>query len=309
MTLLATRFARASFGEWKPVAALHLLCVMAFVAGCHSSSGSYSPPPVQLTSISVGPPDSSIAMGLTSQFTATGLYSDGSKQDISSQVTWSSANAAAAWISTAGLATTAGPGAPLITAKLGKMSGSTSLNVTAATLVVIDLTPTNASLANGLTGRFVATGVYTDNSVHNITASVTWASSVNSVASISNAPGSNGMTTSTGAGSTMISATLGAVSASTTLTVTSATLVSIEVTPTNPSVADGLTDTLQATGIYTDRSTHDLTGSVTWSSSVAGVASVSNTPGSNGLATTLTPGSSTITAMLGGISGSTNLTV
>jgi len=310
MTLLrATRFARAFFGGYKPVAALHLLCLMAFVTGCHSSSGSYSPPAVQLTSIAVGPPDSSVAMGLSSQFTATGLYSDGSKQDVSSQVTWSSTNAAAAWISNAGLATTAGPGSTLITAKLGKMSGSTSLNVTAATLVVIDLTPTNASLANGLNGRFVATGVYTDNSVHDITASVTWASSVNSVASISNAPGSNGMTTTTGPGSTIISASLGAVSASTTLTVTSATLVSIEVTPTNPSVANGLSETLQATGVYTDHSTHDLTSSVTWSSSVAGVASVSNTPGSNGLATTATPGSTTITAMLGATSGSTNLTV
>jgi trimeric autotransporter adhesin len=309
LLLRATRFARAFFGGCKPVVALHLLCVMALVAGCHSSSGSFSPPPVQLTSIAVGPPDSSIAMGLSSQFTATGLYSDGSKQDISAQVSWSSANAAAAWISNTGLATTAGPGSTMITAKLGKMSGSTSLSVTAATLVVIDLTPTNASLANGLTGRFVATGVYTDNSVHDISASVTWASSANSVASISNATGSNGMTTSTGPGTTMISATLGAVSASTTLTVTSATLVSIEVTPTNPSIANGLIGALQATGIYTDHSTHDLTGSVTWSSSVAGVASVSNTPGSNGLATTVTAGLTTITATLGGISGSTNLTV
>src|SRR6204780_1323044 len=111
MTLLrATRFARAFFGGYKPVAALHLLCVVAFITGCHSSSGSYSPPPVQLASIAVGPPDSSVAMGLASQFTATGVYSDGSKQDISSQVTWSSANAAAAWISNTGLATTAGPG-------------------------------------------------------------------------------------------------------------------------------------------------------------------------------------------------------
>src|ERR1700722_9375315 len=190
LLLRATRFARAFFGGYGPVAALHLLCVVAFVTGCHSSSGSYSPP-VQLASIAVGPPDSSVAMGLSSQFTATGLYSDGSKQDISSQVEWGSANAAAARISNAGLATTAGPGSTMITAKLGKMSGSTSLNVTAATLVVIDLTPANASLASGLTKRFVATGVYTDNSVHDITASVTWASSVNSVASISNAPGSN----------------------------------------------------------------------------------------------------------------------
>jgi trimeric autotransporter adhesin len=309
LLLRATRFTRAFFGGYKPVAALHLLCVVAFITGCHSSSGSYSPPPAQLASIAVGPPDSSVAMGLSSQFTATGVYSDGSKQDISSQVAWSSANASAAWISNAGVATTAGPGSTMITARLGKMSGSTSLNVTPATLVVIDLTPANASLANGLTKRFVATGAYTDNSVHDISASVTWASSVNTVASISNTPGSNGMTTATSPGSTMISASLGGTSASAVLTVTSATLVSIEVTPTNPSIANGLTEALQATGIYTDHSTHDLTSSVAWSSSLTSVASVSNTPGSNGMATTATPGSSTVTATLGGISGSTNLTV
>ena len=310
MTLLrATRFARAFFGGYRPVAALHLLCVVAFVSGCHSSSGSYAPPPAQLTSIAVGPPDSSVAMGLSSQFTATGLYSDGSKQDISSQVTWGSANVAAAWISSTGLATTAGPGSTMITAKMGRMSGSTSLNVTPATLVVIDLTPTNASVANGLSTRFVATGVYTDNSVHDISTSATWSSSVNSVASISNTPGTSGVTTATNPGATMISATLGAVSASTTLTVTSASLVSIEVTPTNPSIANGLSEALQATGIYTDHSTHDLTSSVTWSSSATGVASVSNAPGSNGLAATASPGATAITATLGAISGTTNLTV
>src|SRR5580704_12064659 len=310
MTLLrATRFARAFFGGYRPVAALHLLCVMALVGGCHSSSGSYSAAPVQLSSIEVGPPDSSVAMGLSSQYTATGLYSDGSKQDISSKVTWSSANAAAAWISSTGLATTAGPGSTMITAKMGRMSGSTSLSVTAATLVVIDLTPTNASVANGLSTRFVATGVYTDNSVHDISTSATWSSSVNSVASISNTPGTSGVTTATNPGATMISATLGAVSASTTLTVTSASLVSIEVTPTNPSIANGLSEALQATGVYTDHSTHDLTSSVTWSSSATGVASVSNAPGSNGLAATASPGATAITATLGAISGTTNLTV
>jgi 6-phosphogluconolactonase (cycloisomerase 2 family)/urocanate hydratase len=309
LPLRATRFARAFSAGWKPLFVLHLLCVTALAGGCHSSAGSYSPPAPQLTSIAVGPPDSSVAMGLTSQFTATGLYSDGSKQDISSQVTWSSANAAAAWISSAGLATTAGPGSTMITAKMGRMSGSTSLNVTPATLVVIDLTPTNASVANGLTTRFVATGVYTDNSVHDISAAVTWSSSATTVATVSNTAGSNGMTTTAGLGQTMITATLGAVSASTTLTVTAATLVSIEVTPTNPGIANGLSEALVATGIYTDQSTHDLTSLVTWTSSLASVASVSNLPGSNGLATTLSPGSTTISAALGGISGSTNLSV
>jgi hypothetical protein len=63
LLLCATRFARALFGGCKPVVALHLLCVIALVTGCHSSSGSYSPPTAQLTAIAIGPPDSSVATG------------------------------------------------------------------------------------------------------------------------------------------------------------------------------------------------------------------------------------------------------
>jgi trimeric autotransporter adhesin len=308
--LRASCSARALLAKAKSAIALHLLFITVLVAGCHSSSGPfYSPPTARLMAIAVGPPDSSIAMGLSSQFTATGLYSDGSKQDVSSQVVWSSANAAAASINNTGLAKAAGPGSTTISATLEHMSGSTSLDVTAATLVVIDLTPTNSSIADGLSHRFVATGVYTDNSVHDISAAVTWSSSVTAVATVSNTSGSNGTIATATPGSTMISATLGGVSSSTILTVTSATLVSIDVTPASPSIANGLTDALLATGVYTDHSTHDLTSSVTWSSSAVGVASISNVSGSNGLATTMSPGSTAITAALGGVSGSTSLTV
>jgi trimeric autotransporter adhesin len=308
--LRASCSARALLAKAKSAVALHLLFITVLVAGCHSSSGSLdSPPTARLMAIAVGPPDSSVAMGLSSQFTATGLYSDGSKQDVSPQVVWSSANSAAASINNTGLAKAAGPGSTTISATLGHMSGSTSLDVTAATLVVIDLTPTNSNIANGLSHRFVATGVYTDNSVHDISAAVTWSSSVTAVATVSNTPGSNGTIATATPGSTMISATLGGVSSSTILTVTSATLVSIDVTSASPSIANGLTDALLATGVYTDHSTHDLTSSVTWSSSAVGVASISNVSGSNGLATTMSPGSTTITAALGGVSGSTSLTV
>jgi uncharacterized protein YjdB len=86
-------------------------------------------------------------------------------------------------------------------------------------------------------------------------------------------------------------------------------LVSIEVSPVNPSIAVGTTQQFKATGIYSDNSKQDLTTQVTWSSSDVAVASISNTAGSNGLATAIKVGSTTITATLGGISGTTTLTV
>ena len=77
-------------------------------------------------------------------------------------------------------------------------------------------------------------------------------------------------------------------SGSTTLTVTDATLVSIEVTPAAPSITNSLTQQFTATGTLSDSSTQDLTTQVTWASSDSAVATVSNAAGSNGLATTAT---------------------
>jgi hypothetical protein len=85
------------------------------------------------------------------------------------------------------------------------------------------------------------------------------------------------------------------------------TLSSIAVTPTNPSIANNSTLQFTATGTYSDGTTQDLTGSVTWSSS-GSAATISNAAGSNGLATAVASGTTTITATAEGISRSTTLT-
>ncbi len=121
--------------------------------------------------------------------------------------------------------------------------------------------------------------------------------------------GSQGLATSVGAGLTTISALLSGVSGSTDLTVDSAVLVSIDVAPTDPSIPMGLTQQFSASGNFSDGSVQDLTPLVTWSSSDTAVASVSNASGSNGLATPVAPGQTTITASFGGISGTSKLTV
>ena len=88
-----------------------------------------------------------------------------------------------------------------------------------------------------------------------------------------------------------------------------AKLISIAVTPANLSLDSGKTAQFTAIGTYSDNTTEDVTASVTWSSSNTAVATISNTTGSNGLATTLITGTTTITASLGGTSGSALLTV
>ena len=138
------------------------------------------------------------------------------------------------------------------------------------TLVSLAVTPINASLPGGAVQQFTATGTYSDASTQDLTQSASWTSSNNAVASISNAAGSRGSATSIAAGTTTITAAVGGVAGSTTLTVTTATLVSLAIGPTNPSIPLGTTLQLTATGTYSDGGTQVLTQSVSWTSSNSG---------------------------------------
>ena len=84
----------------------------------------------------------------------------------------------------------------------------------------------------------------------------------------------SGLVNTVAPGSAIITATLGAKSGSTILTVTSATLVSIDLTPAIPVIASGTNQQFVATGTFSDDTIEDLTASATWTSSKTAVASV-----------------------------------
>jgi hypothetical protein len=92
---------------------------------------------------------------------------------------------------------------------------------------------------------------------------------------------------------------------STSVTVTGPALVSLAVMPANSSLAKGLNRQFTAIGTFTDGSTADLTVSSTFTSSAPMVATITV----SGLAHAVKPGTTTITAIDGSISGSTGLTV
>jgi hypothetical protein len=83
------------------------------------------------------------------------------------------------------------------------------------------------------------------------------------------------------------------------------TLSSISVTPLNQTILSGTTKQYTATGTYSDSTTQDITGQVTWASSNTGVATIN----SSGLASAVAAGSTTISAVLSGKTGGAALTV
>ncbi|MGB0037173.1 MAG: Ig-like domain-containing protein, partial [Candidatus Acidiferrales bacterium] len=254
-----------------------------------------------LQSIAVTPANPSIAKGKTQQFTATGTFSDGTTQNLTSTVTWASATTSVATITTGGLATGVATGTSNISATQSGITGSTVLTVMAAALQSIAVTPANPSVPKGKTQQFTATGTFSDNSTQNLTSSVTWASATTSVATINAA----GLATALATGTSSISATLSGVTGSTVMTVTAAVLQSIAVTPANPSIVLGKQQQFTATGTFSDNTTQNLTSSVTWSSGTLSVATIN----AAGLASSVGTGTSAISAVQSGVTGSTVLTV
>ncbi|MGA8765104.1 MAG: Ig-like domain-containing protein, partial [Candidatus Sulfotelmatobacter sp.] len=262
-----------------------------------------------LVSIAVTPAVPSIAQGTLQQFTATATYSDGSQRDLTSSATWSSSTVSTATINNTGLASGIGAGTATISAVSGSVTGSTVLTVTSATLLSIAVIPQTPSIAPGTNQQFAATGTFSDGTTQDLTQSGYWSSSAAAIATISDTYGSQGVAAAVGAGTTTIRVVSGTISGTATLTVNPTTLVSIAVNPQSASIALGAAQQFTATGTYSDGSTQDLTRIVSWHSSSAPVAVLSNTPGTVGLATSAGDGSTSILATLGQVSSSAQLTV
>ena len=264
-----------------------------------------------LTSITVTPANPTIAKGNTQQFTATGHFTSGKTENLTPFVAWGSGKTSVATITAGGLATGVTQGSSSITATMGSIPGSTTLTVAPPTLVSIAVSPATPSVAVGNTQQFTAMGTYSDGSPGSLPTAV-FSSSNPMVASITSA----GFATGVAIGSTNITATLGGVtSPADSLTIVGPTLNSIIVTatkgstnPAAPSLANGTSVQLYATGIYNNNSTQELTSQVNWSSNSANAA-VSNASGSQGLVSTATVGTATVTATLGQISGGALVTI
>ncbi|HEX9399305.1 MAG TPA: Ig-like domain-containing protein, partial [Anaeromyxobacter sp.] len=270
-----------------------------------------------LASISISPSTSTVPVAASQAFTATGIFSDGTREDLTTQVTWSSSNTGVASISNAtgtqGIAIGVSSSGQGITVTIGAVfagiTGTASLTVTTATLTSITVDPPSASIAAGTATAFTATALYSDLSTADVTEFATWVSSTTTVATVSNDPGTRGVATGVGAGTTTVTASFGGQTDNSTLTVTAAYLVGITVTPPNPTIPVGVAQQLTATGTFSDGSTQDVTSSVGWTSSSTAIADVSNAQGQAGLVTAITAGTATVTATQAGVSASTLVTV
>jgi hypothetical protein len=196
-------------------------------------------------------------------------------------------------------------------------SGDATRDNTITPLTSITITATYTTIAQGTSVKLTATGNYSGLFTRDISNQVVWSSNTPAVADFTFKPNVPNRVAGLTPGSVVLTATMGGVSASFNMTVSSATATAVTITPANPSIALGLTQQFTATGTFSDGTAQDITFDATWTSSNTTVATVSNAADDNngGLAQALAAGTTTITATfgavsgVGGVSGSSVLTV
>ncbi|ORJ59073.1 Ig-like domain-containing protein [Geothermobacter hydrogeniphilus] len=255
-----------------------------------------------LQSLALAPQNAAMVSLSLRSFTATGSFSDGTNQDLTAQVAWSSSDATVAEIDATGVVTSLKSGQTTISATLNGVNAGTGLKVTGGDLTGISITPVSPlTLVAGTRAQLTATGQFSNNTSRDITSLVTWNSGTQAVASISNVSGLQGRLSALAQGTSIITATYDTFSPSLSLTVSTPGLNRLDISPSAPIIFIGTKQAFAVTGIFAGGLTQDLSLDAAWSSSNSAVAGIGTVDPVRGVATGVAAGQTTISAAFGGV--------
>lgn len=183
-----------------------MVMLTSFFTACAHKPGMRTDSGAALTAIEITPADPGVPKGASKQLVAGGIYSDRTRHDITSYVTWTSTDTSRALVNGSGLAKGMDRGTAIIKASLENISAHTTLTVIEPALVSLMVTPENPNSAWEPAKSFSALGAYSDGTSRNITSTVQWSSSDETIAGIVNPGGAPIWATRKGIGSTQITA-------------------------------------------------------------------------------------------------------
>lgn len=290
-----------------------------------TASGVLNVTAAEVVSLQITPPVLNVPIGLEKQFSATAIMTDYTTIDVTNNpaISWTSSDDSIATITSgSGIAKGREVGTVTITAAgfvdSVPLTGTATLHITDAEPQSLSLTPINTTIAKGLDKPFKAEITLSDGSVKNVTddSRTSWSSSDSNIATItSSQPTANGLAHGVNIGSTeiIVRGTYGGVDLqkSTTLTVSTAEISTIDITPQPASIAKGQNQKFTAIATLTDGSTLDITkdSKTSWVSEDIATSVISTTGSDKGIAKGINVGTTVIKANNSGIVARADLTV
>jgi hypothetical protein len=141
-------------------------------------------PPVILNAIAVTPGSANVNINATQQYSAQGIYTDGSTVNLTSKVTWHTSSSAVATITVAGLAKGVAAGNTNITATYATLTSNAALLSVANNVVSISISPNPGFAPVGGPIQFAATAKFANNATQVVTTQATWGTSNTAIATI-----------------------------------------------------------------------------------------------------------------------------
>ena len=227
----------------------------------------------ELKQYSIAPVTSTVAAGLTLQYTASGVFTDGTVQDLTRQSSWITTDPSIADINGGGLAGAYQPGTVTVQGSFRGYSANASLTVTAAEVRELQLTPLQVKVPVGTEGLFEATAFYTDGHIEQVNTKAQWRSNDETLVAVANGA-EGGMAQALAVGQTQVSVTFAGLSRSADVEVTPATLVELTISPIQAEIALGLNQHYQAFARFSDNSSKEVTLESSWLAADAAVARI-----------------------------------
>ncbi|MCG9729879.1 Ig-like domain-containing protein [Shewanella sp. Isolate13] len=263
----------------------------------------------ELVALTVTPDNLSAPIGTKGRYKAVATYIDRPDEDVTELATWSSSQIDVVHIVTSGsnggTATAKAVGMSEITAQLDGVVDSVNAQVTAAVIERIEITPRVDTIYSENMQQFYANAYFSDGTVVDITLDADWKSDDPYTVSIQTGNSRAGEAMGVGQdGSAAISASYDGFSDSLLLNVKPNVVELVEIIPNTLTLKDGEYQTVQVMVTYSNGDVNDYAKYVNWSSTDYSIAY-----GHQDLIRAEGVGHATVTATMGMVSGSAEVTV